>query len=75
MEDSSEVVRESANDNCLVSQSAGWSLCNDRITNRTNSNHVDQSRDNKQDANSQLSALTACETKSADDDKDEEHDH
>lgn len=73
MENCGEVVCESANDDGLVPQSARWGLCNDRIADGTNGDHVHQSRDDKQDADCQLSILAACPAKSANDDKNNKH--
>ena len=68
LKQSSEVIYESTDDNGLVPQPSGRSLCHNRIAYRSHSNHIAQVAYDKQDTNSNLGLLALKEAKGPDDD-------
>lgn len=66
LNNTSEIVYESPDGDGLVSKSSRWSLSNDRITDRSDGNHVAKVRKDKHDTNCQLGLFSLAESKTTD---------
>lgn len=69
-----EVVYESTDADCLISQSSSRCFGNDGITDWTDGNHVDERRKHQQNTDCQGFAGAARKSKTTNDDQDDEHD-
>lgn len=73
LEDAREVVDESADGNSLITQASGRCLSDDGIADGADGNHVDEGRDDQENANGKLRLSAARPTKTTDGNKAEEH--
>ncbi len=72
-EDTSKIIHKPADDNSLISQSPRRRFCYNRITSRSNGDHITECRDDKQDSNCQLDTVARGKTKTANGNEAEEH--
>lgn len=73
-ENTRQVVHESPDHNCLISQSPRRCFGNDGVADGSDGNHVDKSANDQEDADGQLCAFAAfCEAKTTNDHHTDKH--